>query len=120
MTLAMRFLPTDERYRVTTLELLFDLVFVSDAHVAEHALAAIQGQERSRPARDSYTYLHLPLVTSIIFLALGLKKALEYVSDTAHHDLADPLTGVPLVTLYGGTAVYLLGHVAFRHRNIGT
>ena len=100
--------------------LLWWRYFDVDAHVAEHALAAIQGQERSRPARDSYTYLHLPLVTSIIFLALGLKKALEYVSDTAHHDLADPLTGVPLVTLYGGTAVYLLGHVAFRHRNIGT
>jgi low temperature requirement protein LtrA len=96
--------------------LYFDVV----AHVAERTLAATQGQERSRLARDSYTYLHFFIVVSIIFIALGLKKALEYVSDTENHSLADPLTGVPLVALYGGVAVYLLGHVAFRRRNIGT
>ncbi|MDN5859779.1 MAG: low temperature requirement protein A [Pseudonocardia sp.] len=96
--------------------LYFDVV----AHVAERTLASTQGQERSRLARDSYTYLHFPIVVSIIFIALGLKKALEYVSDTTDHSLADPLTGVPLVALYGGVAVYLLGHVAFRRRNIGT
>ncbi len=27
---------------------------------------------------------------------------------------------MPLIALYGGVAVYLLGHVAFRRRNIGT
>jgi len=45
---------------------------------------------------------------------------LEYVSDTERHDLTDALTGVPLVALYGGVATYLLGHVAFRRRNIGS
>lgn len=45
---------------------------------------------------------------------------MEYVSDTAHHDLIDPLTGVPLIALYAGVAVHLLGHVAFRRRNVGT
>lgn len=96
--------------------LYFDVV----AHVAEGVLAAAQGQERSRLARDSYTYLHFPIVISVIFIALGLKKVLEYVSDTEHHDLADALTGVPLIALYGGVAVHLLGHVAFRRRNVGT
>jgi low temperature requirement protein LtrA len=96
--------------------LYFDVV----AHVVEGVLAAAQGQQRSRLARDSYTYLHFPIVASIIFIALGLKKVLEYVSDTEHHDLTDPLTGLPLVSLYAGVAVYLLGHVAFRRRNIGT
>jgi low temperature requirement protein LtrA len=96
--------------------LYFDVV----AHVAERTLSATQGQQRSRLARDSYTYLHFPMVVSIIFIALGLKKTLEYVSGTGHHDLGDPMTGVPLVALYGGVAVYLLGHVAFRRRNIGT
>ncbi len=57
---------------------------------------------------------------SIIFIALGLKKVLEYVSDVEHHDLTDALTGVPLIALYGGVAVHLLGHVAFRRRNVGT
>ena len=96
--------------------LYFDVV----AHVAEGVLSRAQGQERSRLARDSYSYLHFPIVVSIIYLALGLKKVLEYVADTANHDLADPLTGVPLVALYGGVAVHLLGHVAFRRRNTGT
>ena len=96
--------------------LYFDVV----AHVAEGVLSSTEGQARSRLARDSYTYLHFPIVMSIIFIALGLKKVLQYVSDTEGHDLSDALTGVPLIALYGGVAVYLLGHVGFRRRNVGT
>ncbi|MEJ7707130.1 MAG: low temperature requirement protein A [Nocardioidaceae bacterium] len=96
--------------------LYFDVV----AHVAAGVLSATQGPARSQLARDSYTYLHFPIVISIIFLALGLKKVLEYVSDAEHHELTDALTGVPLIALYGGVAVHLLGHVAFRRRNIGS
>jgi low temperature requirement protein LtrA len=87
--------------------LYFDVV----AHVAEGVLARTEGAERTRLARDSYTYLHF---------ALGLKKVMRYVSDSQHHDLGDALTGVPLLALYVGVAVHLLGHVAFRRRNIGT
>ncbi|MEO6471355.1 MAG: low temperature requirement protein A [Aeromicrobium sp.] len=96
--------------------LYFDVV----AHVAEGVLTSTQGEARSLLARDSYTYLHFPIVISIIFLALGLKKTLTYVSDTDHHTLTDALTGVPLVALYVGVAVHLLGHVAFRRRNVGS
>ena len=96
--------------------LYFDVV----AHVAEGVLARTEGEERSRLARDSYTYLHFPIVMSIIYLALGLKKVLEYVADVEHHTLSDALSGVPLVALYGGVAVHLLAHVAFRRRNVGT
>jgi hypothetical protein len=45
---------------------------------------------------------------------------LSYVADTEGHDLSDPLTGIPLGLLYGGAAVYLLAHIAFRLRNVGT
>src|SRR3954462_15461344 len=55
----------------------------------------------------------------IIYLALGLKKVAQYVSDGDHHTLADPLTGTPLCALYGGVAAYLLAHLAFRERNVG-
>lgn len=96
--------------------LYFDVV----AHVAEHVLTASTGEERSRLAGDSYTYLHFPIVISVIFIALGLKKVLQYVADTHHHQLSDALTGVPLVALYLGVAVHLIGHVAFRRRNVGT
>src|SRR3954469_19629273 len=58
--------------------LYFDVV----ATVAERVLRGKQGQERVRLARDSYTYLHFPMVAGIIYLALGLKKVSEYVSDT--------------------------------------
>jgi len=92
----------------------FDVV----APVAERVLHSAQGAERARLGRDSYTYLHFPMVAGIVFHALGLKKVIEYVADTEHHDLGDALTGVPLLALYGGVALYLLAHVAFRLRNV--
>jgi low temperature requirement protein LtrA len=52
------------------------------------------------------------MVAGIILLALGLKKTLG--------DVGDPLKLVPAVALLGGTALYLLSHVAFRWRNLHT
>jgi low temperature requirement protein LtrA len=94
----------------------FDVV----APVAEHVLASKTGADRIRLARDSFTYLHFPMVAGIIFLALGLKKVAEYVGDTEHHHLADPLPELALLSAYWGVAVYLLAHLAFRLRNIGS
>jgi low temperature requirement protein LtrA len=92
----------------------FDVV----APVAERVLTRAEGPERARLARDSYTYLHFPMVVGIVFIALGMKKVLNHVADTGHHDLGDPLPGVPMVALYGGVALYLLSHIAFRLRNV--
>src|SRR4051794_8130068 len=78
--------------------LYFDVV----APVAERVLRGKQGQERVRLARDSYTYLHFPMVAGIIYLALGLKKVAQHVSGTGHHALSDPMTGTPLWALFGG------------------
>jgi low temperature requirement protein LtrA len=50
------------------------------------------------------------MVAGIVLLALGMKKTLEHTDD--------PLKIVPAVALLGGTAIYLLAHVAFRWRNI--
>jgi low temperature requirement protein LtrA len=87
----------------------FDVV----ALVAERRLArAAEGRERNEIARDSYSYLHLPMVAGIALLAVGLKKTLGHVGD--------PLHLVPAVALLGGTALYVLGHVAFRLRNVRT
>ena len=63
-------------------------------------------------ARDSYSYLHFPMIAGIVLVALGLKKTLEHIGD--------PLSAVPAVALVGGAALYLLAHVAFRLRNIRT
>ena len=45
-------------------------------------------------ARDSYSYLHLPMVAGIVLVALGLKKTLGHVDD--------PLELVPAFALLGG------------------
>ncbi len=73
---------------------------------------AAEGREQNEIARDSYSYLHFPLVAGIALLAVGLKRTLAHVDD--------PLRLVPAVALLGGTALYLLGHVAFRLRNVGS
>ncbi len=86
----------------------FDVV----ALVAERKLHERQGVERNKMARDSYSFLHLPMVLGIVLLALGVKKALGHVDE--------PLTDQTGFALLGGAALYLLAHVAFRLRNTGT
>lgn len=83
------------------------------ALVAERRLGRAQeGRERNELARDAYSYLHFPMVAGIALLAAGLKRTLGRVED--------PLTLVPAAALLGGAAAYLLAHVAFRLRNVGT
>jgi low temperature requirement protein LtrA len=87
--------------------LYFDVV----ALVAERRLHnAAEGQERNEIARDSYTFLHLPMVAGIVLLALGFKKTLEHVGDPLAIEIA--------VAMLGGLVLYLLAHVAFRWRNV--
>lgn len=89
--------------------LYFDVVAI----VAEHRLANAEvGREQNEIARDSYSFLHFPMVAGIVMLAMGLKKTLAHVGD--------PLELIPAVALMGGVALYLLAHVAFRYRNIHT
>ena len=88
--------------------LYFDVVALAAAQRLERS----QGDERIRLARDSYSYLHLPMVAGIVLIALGLKETLG--------DVGAPLALVPAAALLGGTALYLLGHVAFRLRNVRT
>lgn len=89
--------------------LYFDVV----ALVAERRLHnAAPGRERNEIARDSYSYLHFPMIAGIVLMALGFKKTIGHVDD--------PLETVPAVAMLGGAALYLLAHVAFRWRNIHT
>jgi low temperature requirement protein LtrA len=92
---------------------LWWVYFDVTAIVAGRRLAkASEGHERNGIARDSYTYLHFPMIAGIALLAVGLKITLAHVSK----DLAI----VPAVALLGGSALYLLAHVAFRWRNMHT
>jgi low temperature requirement protein LtrA len=87
--------------------LYFDVV----ALVAQRRLSnAAPGRERNEIARDSFSYLHFPMVAGIALVALGLKKALLHVER--------PLDAVVAGAMFGGAAIYLLAHVAFRLRNV--
>ncbi len=87
----------------------FDIVAI----VAARRLAEAEpGRAQNEMARDSYSYLHLPMVAGIVLVALGLKKTI------GHFDAN--LDAVPAFALLGGLAAYLLGHVAFRYRHIHT
>jgi low temperature requirement protein LtrA len=79
---------------------------------ARRLVRATVGREQNEMARDSYSYIHFAMVAGIVLVALGLKKTLG--------DVDDPLKIEPAFALLGGLAIYLLGHVAFRLRNIQT
>src|SRR3954453_6545216 len=89
--------------------LYFDVVAV----VAGRRLARLPpGREQNAMARDSYSFLQFPLVAGIVLVAFGMKKTLAHV--------APPLDIVPATAMFGGMALYLLAHVAFRFRNLHT
>ena len=86
----------------------FDVV----ALVAESRFRRTEGHERALIARDSYSYLHLPMIAGIVLIALGVKKTIA--------DVDEPLKTIPVVALFGGVALYYAGHVGFRLRNVGS
>jgi low temperature requirement protein LtrA len=84
----------------------FDVV----APVTERRLTkAAEGRERNALARDSYSYLHFPMAAGIVLGALGVEAVLAHTNE--------PLDTVHAFALLGGTAIYLLAHVALRLRN---
>jgi low temperature requirement protein LtrA len=86
----------------------FDVVAVMATRLFRNS----RGDRRVHIARDSYSYLHLPMVAGIVLSALGVKKTLGHVDQ--------PLDLVPATALLGGIALYYAGHVGFRLRNLGT
>ena len=63
-------------------------------------------------ARDTYSYLHLPMVAGIVLGALAFKETLGHVGEELHT--------VPAVALCVGPAMYLLAHDAMRFRTSRT
>ena len=79
---------------------------------AESRFRRTHGDRRVTIARDSYSYLHLPMIAGIVLIALGVKKTIG--------DVGEPLKTAPAVALFGGIALYYAGHVGFRYRNTRT
>ena len=87
----------------------FDVVALINAR---RLTTTTEGRERNALARDSYSYLHFPMVAGIVLSAFGLEETLAHVDD--------PLEAVAAFALLGGVAIYLLAHVALRLRNAHT
>jgi low temperature requirement protein LtrA len=87
----------------------FDVVaLISARRLSE----AEPGKAQNELARDSYSYIHLALVAGIVLVALGMKTAIGHTDEHLH--------SVPAFALLGGVALYLLGLVAFRYRQVHT
>jgi low temperature requirement protein LtrA len=87
----------------------FDMVALV---TARRLVQAPEGRERNALARDSYSYLHYPMVAGVVLVALGMEAALHHVDE--HLDAERSFA------LLGGVALYLLAHVALRLRNAHT
>ena len=86
----------------------FDVV----ATVAARKLGEADEETRARMARDSFTYMHLPMVAGIVTFAFGVKVTLAHV----HADLPS----LPAVALTCGVGLYLLALSGLKRRNIGS
>jgi low temperature requirement protein LtrA len=86
----------------------FDVV----AALAARRLAELQGVVRNTLARDAFAYLHLPLIAGIELFALGVEEVIGHVDQ--------PLAAEAQAALFGGVALYLLAHVAFKWRTTGS
>jgi low temperature requirement protein LtrA len=86
----------------------FDVV----AQIAQRRLAELRGTTRNLLARDAFAYLHLPMIAGIELFALGVEQVVGHVDE--------PLKLEASAALFGGVALYLVAHVAFKRRNIGS
>jgi low temperature requirement protein LtrA len=86
------------------------LYFGYVATIAERRLEL--APDRTRLARDGYTYLHVLLVAGVILAAIGDELVIAH--PTEH------LSAAEAAAVVGGPALYLLAHVLFRLRMAGS
>lgn len=86
--------------------LYFNLV----AAVVERRLRA--AEQRTRMARDAYTYLHVVIVAAVLLSAVGDELVIAHPTEAVH--------GAERLAVVAGPVVYLLAHVLLRLRVAGT
>jgi low temperature requirement protein LtrA len=72
-----------------------------EAAISERELSRAVGARRAHLARDMFSYLHLPLVAGVVFIAVGLESVISHPREHMH--------GVYAVGLGGGAALFLFG-----------
>ncbi|GIG90435.1 low temperature requirement protein A [Plantactinospora endophytica] len=93
----------------------FDIIALAAQQVLNDARAAA----RLALARDAYVYLHLPMIIGLLTLALGAEEVLQQVADR-RVPLGEPLRSPGAYLLFGGVFLFLLAHLAFQLRILGT
>ncbi|MGI5186314.1 low temperature requirement protein A [Dactylosporangium sp. CA-152071] len=83
--------------------LYFDVV----APAAQRRLGDVRGRARVSLAVDAYTYGHFPLIAGIVLVALGVEGVV------AHAGESRPLGAFSALSLFGGAALHLIGHLLF-------
>ena len=89
---------------------LWWLYFTYVAEIAQRRLEL--SEERTKLARDAYTYLHVVMVAGIILSAVGAELVIA-------HPTA-PLSPGRIAAVVAGPAVYLIGLALFRLRMAGS
>jgi low temperature requirement protein LtrA len=89
---------------------LWWLYFTYVVRIAERRLEL--AANRTRTARDAYTYLHVVFVAGIIVSAVGDEIVIAHPRQ--------PLSGAEVAAVVAGPAIYLLAHALFRLRLTGT
>ncbi|MFE9187698.1 low temperature requirement protein A [Micromonospora haikouensis] len=86
---------------------LWWLYFDAVAPAARRRLVEAHGAARVSLAVDAYTYGHFPLVAGIVLTALGVEGVVAHVGE------GGPLGAFYALSLFGGAALYLAGHLLF-------
>jgi low temperature requirement protein LtrA len=85
------------------------LYFDRSAEAAGEIIAATT--DPGRLGRSGYTYFHLPMVAGVIVTAVGDELVITH--PTGHADTAT------IATVVGGPALFLAGHLLFKHAAFG-
>jgi low temperature requirement protein LtrA len=89
---------------------LWWLYFNYVARIAQRRLEL--APDRTRLARDGYTYLHVVMVAGIIVAAVGDELVIAHPTDV--------LPGKEVAVVVAGPAIYLVAHALFRLRMAGS
>lgn len=89
---------------------LWWLYFGYVATIAQRRLEL--ASDRTRLARDAYTYLHVVMIAGVIVAAVGSELVIAHPTDE--------LPGRQVAAVVAGPAIYLFGHVLFRLRMAGS
>jgi low temperature requirement protein LtrA len=112
---------TAERDIDTATVVAFALAFLATAamwwlyfnYVATIAQRRLElAPDRTRLARDAYTYLHVLLIAGVILAAVGDELVIAHPTERLSADEA--------AAVVGGPALYLVGHALFRLRMAGS